>query len=536
MPRIRYNHHVLDANPQESVLDAFLRNGVEIPFSCRGGVCQACLRRALKGGVPEIAQTGLLASLKTRGYFLACQCVPVGDMEIAAPDSGDLYIPAVVHSKELLAADVCRVLLEPASALEWKPGQFVNVRRSDGLARSYSIASIAEEDYFVEIHVQRMQGGAMSNWFFDTLAAGDEVELQGPIGHCYYSAARRDQPLLLIGTGTGLAPLVGVIRDALRRGHDGPIHLYHGSREATGQYLLPTLRALEAAHANFRYSACVTRDVVPEGMHSGRADTIAFAHHGNLHAWQVYLAGATEMVDAAETVAIERGVRNDEIFADPFLLRDLRHAARETPPAVPAPVLNADRPKDPPPDAELWAAMRGGELLIEILQDFYTRVYADPRLSPFFRGTTKQRSIEKQASFMRQIFTGEKLYFGDRPRNAHHWMVISEELFNYREALMVSVLHEHGLSGPLIERWRAIEQYFRRDIVKSEPWKRVVDGVEMPLDGFEEITIDVGSLCDGCGGEIAAGERVRYHVRIGETFCPRCTTPSSSSPAPVPGV
>ena len=530
MPTIRYEHNVFDTRPGESILDACLRQGINIPFSCRGGICQACLRRSVCGDVPAIAQTGLLASLKERGYFLACQCVPTGDMEFATPDPDDLYIPAAVHAKEQLAADICRLLLEPASAIEWRPGQFINLRRSDGLARSYSIASIAEEDFFIELHVQRMPGGALSNWIFDTLAVGDEVELQGPIGHCYYSAARRVQPLLLIGTGTGLAPLIAVVRDALRRGHDGPIHLYHGSREAEGQYLRSTLRALEAAHPNFHYTSCVLRDVVPEGYHAGRVDAIAFARHPDIHGWQVYLAGATEIVDAAEMQALSRGVRQDEIFADPFLLRDLRQREREAPPPTTVPATDGTRPKDPPPDPELWAAMRDGEVLIKILQDFYTRVYADPRLSPFFRGTTKQRSVEKQASFMRQILTGEKLYFGDRPRNAHHWMVISEELFDYRAELMKTVLRAHGLPEPLVTRWNRAEEYYRRDIVKDEPWKRVVDGIELPLDGFEEMMIDVGTLCDGCGGEIHPGEQVRYHVRLGETFCPRCTLPSVSSP------
>jgi hypothetical protein len=79
---------------------------------------------------------------------------------------------------------------------------------------------------------------------------------------------------------------------------------------------------------------------------------------------------------------------------------------------------------------------------------------------------------------MRQLFTGEKIFFGDRPRNAHHWMVISDELFDHREALMASVLRQHGLAAHLIERWQAIENSFRSDIVKTKPWVKVMAGVE----------------------------------------------------------
>jgi truncated hemoglobin YjbI len=172
----------------------------------------------------------------------------------------------------------------------------------------------------------------------------------------------------------------------------------------------------------------------------------------------------------------------------------------------------------------MWNALRQGEGLNEILHDFYTRVYEDPRLLPFFHGITKQRSIEKQYLFLRQIFTGEKVYFGDRPRNAHHWMVISGELFDYREGIMKSCLARYGLADDLIRRWIAVENSFRNDIVKSAPFSKVMNGVELPLDGFGEAILEVGTLCDGCGREINPPEKVSYHLRLGNTYCASCST------------
>lgn len=174
------------------------------------------------------------------------------------------------------------------------------------------------------------------------------------------------------------------------------------------------------------------------------------------------------------------------------------------------------------PDPEMWQALQEGELLNRILDDFYGRVYEDERLAPFFEGVTRQRAIEKQFLFLRQLITGEKVYFGDRPRNAHHWMVISNELFDYREQLMLDCLRRHGLAEPLVQRWRAMEEQFRADIVKEEPWKRKMGDVELPVDGYEETVLDVGSLCDGCGAEIDAGVAVRYHLRLGSIYCPTC--------------
>jgi ferredoxin-NADP reductase/ferredoxin/truncated hemoglobin YjbI len=516
MHKLKFHETTLVCRDNESVLDAALRQGVSMPFSCRNGICQVCLQRCLSGMVPEAAQQGLRPALRDSGYFLPCKCFPQGDMEIAPPRVADLFVPAVVHQKEMIAADVCRLLIEPATVLNYRAGQFVNLRRADGLTRSYSLASIPQQDYFLELQVKRMHGGVLSNWIFDTLQPGDEVEIQGPQGRGYYAAGNKDQPLLLVATGTGLAPLIGIARDALHSGHRARIHLYHGSRHPAGIYLRNTLLDLCGRHPHFHYTACVSGKETPAGFVHGRAHEVAFGLHEDLRGWRLYLAGMPQMVSTAEILALKAGVPPAEIFADPFELQDKRRQARtvKAAPAGPRSEL--------PPDPELWQALNEGALLSEVLTDFYTRVFEDARLAPYFRAVTKQRLIEKVYSFMRAQITGERSYFGDRPRNAHHWMVISDELFDYRESLMTDCLRRHGLAQTMIERLQTIEESFRPDIVKPEAWPRIVNGIELPLDGFGDMAIEVGSLCDGCQQEIAVGTRVRYHLRLGTTYCPDC--------------
>jgi truncated hemoglobin YjbI len=185
-------------------------------------------------------------------------------------------------------------------------------------------------------------------------------------------------------------------------------------------------------------------------------------------------------------------------------------------------ITEVERPKDPPPDLELWSALGEGVLMNSILKDFYARVYADSQLQPFFSGFTQQRLIEKQYSFMQQLMTGNKVYFGNRPRNTHHWMVISDELFAHREQLMLESMRSHGLAEKWIVRWLAIENYYRTDIVKTHPFPRQINGIDLPLEGFDTLVLDVGAICDGCGGSIEPGETVRYHVRLGTVFCSSC--------------
>jgi ferredoxin/truncated hemoglobin YjbI len=183
---------------------------------------------------------------------------------------------------------------------------------------------------------------------------------------------------------------------------------------------------------------------------------------------------------------------------------------------------DAQRCDKPEPDPQMWQALEEGALLTRILEDFYTQVYADERLASYFEGVTKQRAVEKQFLFLRQIFTGEKVYFGDRPRNAHHWMVISDELFDYRESMMAETLRRHGLEEALVQRWMAMEECFRPDLVKDKPWPRKMGDMEIPVEGYDEIVLEVGSLCDSCQREVDAGETVRYHLRLGSIYCSEC--------------
>lgn len=176
------------------------------------------------------------------------------------------------------------------------------------------------------------------------------------------------------------------------------------------------------------------------------------------------------------------------------------------------------------PHPALWAAFGHGPGLRAVLTDFYDRVYADPRLSPFFVHTTKDWAIDHQYAFLCQILTGENVYFGDRPRNAHHWMVISDELFDYREALMESVLRAHGVADELIRDFRAIDESFRANIVKSAPFPRKRGGVPLPLDGWRPEIMTAGALCDRCSGVIERDGGAWYHVRTGETRCAPCAS------------
>ena len=255
MATLTYMDRPVEIGPGETVLEALLRAGVEAPYSCRTGNCQTCLHRAVEGTPPPESQVGLSDAQKTLGFFLPCVCRPRSDLAIVPPDDAGARLMASVRSIEPLSQDVVRLRIETEN-FHYRPGQFLELIVSDDLKRHYSIASHPEEDAFLEMHIRLHQNGRMSQHLMQTLTKGHTLHVAGPSGTCFYEGVDPEQPLALIGAGTGLAPLYGVLRDALRRGHRGPIRLYHGARERKGLYLVDELQALARARDNFAYFPC----------------------------------------------------------------------------------------------------------------------------------------------------------------------------------------------------------------------------------------------------------------------------------------
>src|SRR5487761_2632674 len=266
MAKIIYDGQSCDCQENQSVLDCLTAHGVPVPSSCKAGVCQTCLMRAVKGRVPPESQKGLKPTLIEQNYFMACSCRPVEDMEVALPDAGVEKIPAKVVALEPLNSEILCVKLYPTEPFEYRSGQYINFFRDESTARSYSLASVSKLDDCIKLHVRKIPEGRVSTWIHECLSPGDTVEISEAAGDCFYVPGTPEQGLLLIGTGSGLAPLYGIVRDALIEGHTGPIRLFHGSLNIGGLYLIDELRQLAQEYPNFVYTPCVAEGEAPLGF------------------------------------------------------------------------------------------------------------------------------------------------------------------------------------------------------------------------------------------------------------------------------
>lgn len=297
----------------ETVLEGLERAGIEVASGCRAGTCCKCMLRA--DSPPAASQASLRATLRAQGYFLACQARPTGRLRLHSSEA-PAPVETVVETIEHVAADVVRMRLRPAGALAFRAGQYLDVLHPEGPARSYSIASLPADGH-LELHVRRIPGGRVSGWLHGR-TAGDTVRVRGAFGQCFHVADEPCKKLLLVGAGTGLAPLLGIARDALSQGHTGPIDLIHGGLEPSRLYLRDELAALAAGAPQLRVHHCVLRGATRR-EHEGALDDVAVRLAGPLGETRAFLCGDGEIVRRLQRTLFLAGLPSAEILADPFL-------------------------------------------------------------------------------------------------------------------------------------------------------------------------------------------------------------------------
>ncbi|MDZ3995648.1 Naphthalene 1,2-dioxygenase system ferredoxin--NAD(P)(+), reductase component [Pseudomonas sp. Teo4] len=225
-----------------NLLDALNEAGVNVPYSCRAGSCHACLVHCLEGQPADALPEALALEKHALGWRLACQCRVVGDLRVAVFDPAQDGLSAEVCAVDWFG-DVLRLRVRPERAWRYQAGQHV-ILWNGPVARPYSLASLPGEDDFLEFHIDCQRSGAFCD-SARTLRVGDQLrlgELRG--GALHYDPDWQDRPLWLLAAGTGLAPLWGILREALRQGHRGEIRVVHVARDGTGHYLSGPLQEM----------------------------------------------------------------------------------------------------------------------------------------------------------------------------------------------------------------------------------------------------------------------------------------------------
>ncbi|KTD69880.1 xylene monooxygenase [Legionella santicrucis] len=318
MSIIDFNNQSYCLAPQENVLQCLLRHGVDYPNSCQAGICQSCLIKAKEGVVHPSWQEGLPETLKSQGYFLACLAKPEVALQVVAPESAECEIDAKIIDLKLLNYNVMQVKLGVDNLEEWIPGQYLSLINPEGIMRNYSIANIPIQEGFIELHVKIYPNASMGQWLLNKATKHMEVKLRGPFGRCfYYNPDQLVFDILLAGTGTGLAPLIAIIKSALSQNHQGLITLIHGGLVDEDIYYREELEMLSAVFSSFVYAPCVLQShgCYPEAS----IEKQALIHLNVSKATRVYVCGPKETTNQLKRQIFLAGVPSQSILSDVFL-------------------------------------------------------------------------------------------------------------------------------------------------------------------------------------------------------------------------
>lgn len=308
----------------QKFLDAGLAAGAPMPFSCMSGECGACKCRLVSGEVEHGPHSpdALSAQERASGMILAC-CSRAASAEVVLSlDQAAAQRPAPqrqvarVVGREAANHDVMRLRLAfEGKAPQFSAGQFARLEFAGLPPRSYSAANMPGEQTW-EFHIRHVPGGKVSGHVFHQVQVGDELVLHGPHGSACWEQVTT-APLLLVAGGTGLAPVLSILRAALAAGQ--PVEaLYHGVRSGADLYDHDLLVSLARDHGFRLVPVLSDPGADDKGARTGFVHQALGQDFASLQGYRIFVCGPPPMVDAVKTLALARGAAPDQVHADAF--------------------------------------------------------------------------------------------------------------------------------------------------------------------------------------------------------------------------
>lgn len=321
---IKPSNHCYPNEADETILEAGLKHGYTLPYSCRDGVCGACKGKILQGEVDygQYQPFALSEAEKAAGMALFCRAKPRSDLVIECHEVSSLKdipvktLPCRVQKMERVADDVMVLYLKlPANErMLFLAGQYIDILLKDDKPRSFSLANAPHDDEFLQLHVRNIPGGSFTHHVFHEMKERDILRIKGPLGS-FFLREDSPKPIVFVASGTGFAPVKAIIEHALQIGAQRTMYFYWGVRKQADLYMLDQVKEWEARGIKFT-------PVVSDEPWPGRG---GFVHQAvledfaDLSGYQVYACGAPVVVEAAHReFTATRGLPSEEFLSDAF--------------------------------------------------------------------------------------------------------------------------------------------------------------------------------------------------------------------------
>jgi len=337
---IQPSGHQIEVGQDESILGAALRGKIIFPYGCQSGVCGACFGKVLEGEVayPDDLPMGLSEDDHKEGNALFCKAVAKSDLVIEVAEVKQKIeievktLPCKVSTLRQLSHDVMEVTLKlpETQTFSFLAGQYINFILPDGKERAFSLASSPNDSGYLELHIRHVDGGIFTEQVFNQLKEKAILRIKGPLGTFFLRDVTR--PIILMGGGTGFAPLKGMMEQIIADDVTEDVYLYWGVRTKEDLYLADMAYKWEQQYTNVNFIP-VLSDSKEEDQWQGRTGFVHEAvvkDHADLANFDIYMSGPPVMVDAGVEAFKKQGSQKEQMYSDAFEFSDDALAAMKS--------------------------------------------------------------------------------------------------------------------------------------------------------------------------------------------------------------
>ncbi len=323
----------MEVEEGETVLSAAFRQGIMLMHGCKEGQCSSCKSILLDGDIELLKySTFALADYeRDENYILLCRTLAHSDLsvELLSYDEDLLThsipvrnYPAKVVAIDRLTPDICGLGLELGLPFKFFAGQYVDITLpGSGLIRSFSMANPPGDsrlDFIIKIYPD----GAFSSALDKELKIGDELDIKGPYGICFRHENRSGQ-MILVGGGSGMAPLWSIVNDLVRSGEQRPLTFFYGARTQRDLFYLDRIEAIGKVLPDFRFIPALSNE--PAGTdwkgETGFIHEVVARHLRGADIddqAEAYCCGPPPMIEATVPVLQVSGVEPERIHMEKF--------------------------------------------------------------------------------------------------------------------------------------------------------------------------------------------------------------------------
>lgn len=312
---------VIDSEENDTILEAAEKGGYSIPYSCRKGVCSTCLGTLVEGVVQDRSRS--IEAPADSVYF--CQAKPLTNVTIRPTDWAE-YDPlsrkkldAKIKKIKWLSEDVAEVTLKFPIGVRaiFRAGQYLNVL-FEGNTRSYSMANPPHKNTEAVLHVRRYEGGVFSDVFLKNASVNDKIVVEVPFGDVQLDLDS-SEPLIMLATGTGFAPVKSIVETLIHLNIDRPVHFFWGARQEADLYMIELAQSWEAKFEWFSFTPVLSRPEDDWTGETGWVQSAALSRFNNFDKCSVYACGGNEMVSASRDAFTDAGLDIGDFHCDSFV-------------------------------------------------------------------------------------------------------------------------------------------------------------------------------------------------------------------------